>query len=313
MRRVFAALSVTALLSLTACGGSDEDEAAAPTAPAETIDGVSVTGDFGEAAEIEVDGLDVDEAVDAVAIEGDGAEVTADSTLRYRFRIVYGSDGEDVSSNYTQPSPTPLDLAGQPEALVDSLVGTPVGSRIVLALPVADLVGAEEAEQAGLRVEDDLVMVLDLLSEVAPPLEGPEGETLTPPADAPSVVEEDGVVTGIDFESAPAEAGDELEVITLVEGSGEPVSEGDSVTVDYFGAVYGEDESFDESYSREPATFTLAQGSLIDGWVEGLDETTVGSRVLLVIPADKGYGAQGSGSIPGGATLVFVIDVLAAG
>lgn len=311
MRPVFAALSVTAVLSLTACGGgSSADEAAAPAA---AIAGVSVTGDFGKAPEIEVDGVDVDEAVDAVLIEGDGAEVTSDSMLRYRFQIVYASDGEDVSSNHAEDSPAPLDIAAQPEPLVDALVGTALGSRVVVVLPVVDLLGADEAEQVGLRVDDDLVMVLDLVSEVAPPLEGPEGATLAPPADAPGVVEEDGVVTGIEFGSAPKQASGDLEVVTLVEGSGEPVSEGDSVTVDYLGVVYGDDEPFDESYSREPATFALAQGSLIDGWVEGLDGVTVGSRVLLVIPAEKGYGAQGSGSIPGGATLVFVIDVLGAG
>ena len=310
MRRVFAALSVTAVLSLTACGGSGDDEAAAP---ADDIAGVSVTGDFGESPEIEVTDLEVDEAVDAVVIEGDGAEVTGDSTLRYRFRIVYASDGEEVSSNYTADSPTPLDVAAQPAVLVDALVGTTLGSRVVLALSVDDLLSDEEAEQVGLRTDDDLVMVLDLVSEVAPPLEGPDGEAVSPPADAPSVVEDDGVVTGIGFDSAPKKTSGELEVTTLVEGSGEPVAEGDSVTVDYLGVVYGGDEPFDESYSREPATFTLAKGSLIDGWVEGLDGVTVGSRVLLEIPAEQGYGAQGSGDIPGGATLVFVIDVLAAG
>jgi peptidylprolyl isomerase len=37
----------------------------------------------------------------------------------------------------------------------------------------------------------------------------------------------------------------------------------------------------------------------------------VGSRVLLQIPPAYGYGADGSGStIPGNATLWFVIDVL---
>ena len=39
----------------------------------------------------------------------------------------------------------------------------------------------------------------------------------------------------------------------------------------------------------------------------------VGSRVLLQIPPAYAYGAQGSGStIPGNATLWFVIDVVKA-
>ena len=45
----------------------------------------------------------------------------------------------------------------------------------------------------------------------------------------------------------------------------------------------------------------------------GLVGQTVGSRVLLVIPAEEGYGEQGSPpDIQGGDTLVFVVDILAA-
>ena len=50
---------------------------------------------------------------------------------------------------------------------------------------------------------------------------------------------------------------------------------------------------------------------LIQGWTIGLTGVKVGSRVLLQIPPAYGYGAQGSGTIPGNATLWFVIDVLA--
>ena len=59
--------------------------------------------------------------------------------------------------------------------------------------------------------------------------------------------------------------------------------------------------------------FALAKGQLIDGWVEGLQGVKVGSRVMMVIPPEQGYGKKGSPpSIPANATLVFVIDVLGA-
>ena len=71
------------------------------------------------------------------------------------------------------------------------------------------------------------------------------------------------------------------------------------------------DAPFDESYSQEPATFTLADGQLIAGWVKGLKGVKLGSRVMLIIPPSLGYGAQGGGQdIPPNSTLVFVIDVL---
>ena len=66
---------------------------------------------------------------------------------------------------------------------------------------------------------------------------------------------------------------------------------------------------FDESFSGEPLTSPLS--GLIQGWSIGLTGVKVGSRVLLQIPPDFGYGAQGSPpSIPGNATLWFLIDVL---
>ena len=69
---------------------------------------------------------------------------------------------------------------------------------------------------------------------------------------------------------------------------------------------------FDSSWDRgSPSTFSL-QG-VIPGWTQGLAGQTVGSQVLLVIPAELGYGEQGSGgTIPPNSPLVFVVDILAA-
>ena len=58
----------------------------------------------------------------------------------------------------------------------------------------------------------------------------------------------------------------------------------------------------------------LGQGAVIKGWDDALAGVAVGSRVMLQIPPALGYGKEGSGEdIPGGATLYFLIDVLAAG
>ena len=47
-------------------------------------------------------------------------------------------------------------------------------------------------------------------------------------------------------------------------------------------------------------------------WVDGLAGVPVGSKVLLSVPPEKGYGHRSMGPIPGGSTLVFAIDILAA-
>ena len=314
MRRRLAAASVLPLLlgGVAACGsdsGSDSSEGSS-----DSIDGLSVTGEFAAEPTIEIDGMDVEDVESYVPIEGEGSELTADGAALYRFVIAHGETGDTVASNYQDNSPQQLLMAEEQEVITTAVEGKTIGSRVVLAMPVTELLGEQGAPQVGLEPDDDLVMVIDLVEESEapePPLDGPEGESVEPPADAPKVVEEDGVVTGIDFSDAPKQAPTEFEVIPLVEGTGEKVQADSSVTIDYFGVVWGGDKPFDESYSGEPATFELT--GLIKGWQKGLKGVPVGSRVMLIIPSELGYGEQGSPpDIPGGATLVFVIDVLGA-
>jgi peptidylprolyl isomerase len=313
-RRPLAAVPAALLLAsgLAACGGSDDEGGE------ESIAGLSISGAFGEEATVEVDDLDVSEAQTAEVIAGDGAEVTGDSAVKYRFAVAKAADGEEVLSNFTQPDPESMTISEQPPEIADALTGTSIGSRIALAVPVADVLGEQGAPQAGLGPDDDVVFVFDLIEEAAKPLSAPEGEEVEPPGDVPTVVTEDdsatGPVTDIDFSDVSNQPPKDFEVVPLVEGDGEEVKEGDTVTVDYQGHVWGEDEPFDSSFERgEPAQFPLNPGGLIDGWVQGLDGVTVGSRVMLVVPPELGYGAEGGGEdIPGDSTLVFVVDVLGA-
>lgn len=321
MRRRLAAASVLILATggLAACGSdsdSDSDSGSDSSSTSDSIDGLTVSGKFGEEPTIEVDDLDVDDVEAVVPIEGDGPELTEDGAALYRFVIADGGTGETVASNYQDNEPQQLLMSEENEVITDAVVDKPIGSRVVLAMPVTKLLGDQGAPQVGLEPEDDLVMVIDLVetSEAPePPLDGPEGEKVKPPSTAPLVVEQGGDVTGLDFSDLPAKQPEDFRRILLIKGEGPVVKENDSITVDYYGAVWGSDKPFDESYSGEPASFQLAKGSLIDGWVKGLTGVKVGSRVMLVIPADLGYGAQGSPpDIPPNSTLVFVIDVLGA-
>lgn len=97
----------------------------------------------------------------------------------------------------------------------------------------------------------------------------------------------------------------------IVVGTGATVRTGDALTAQYVGVAWSGNKQFDASWDRgkEPTTFTLAKGSVIDGWTEGLPGMKVGGRRLLIIPPAKGYGDQGQGTdIPAGETLVFVVD-----
>ena len=108
-------------------------------------------------------------------------------------------------------------------------------------------------------------------------------------------------------------APDSLQRVILSEGDGAESKAGDTVVVDYLGQVWG-GEVFDNSYDRGSSFVTQiggAQRQVVVGWDVGLQGVKAGSRVLLSFPARDGYGAEGSGEkIPGGASLIFVVDVL---
>ena len=83
----------------------------------------------------------------------------------------------------------------------------------------------------------------------------------------------------------------------------------DTVTIHYVGRFIDGTE-FDSSVARgEPATFPLAR--LIRGWQEGVPMMGVGDRYEFAIPWNLAYGYNGRGPIPGGATLLFTIDLIA--
>ena len=83
----------------------------------------------------------------------------------------------------------------------------------------------------------------------------------------------------------------------------------DTVTIHYAGKFIDGTE-FDSSIARgEPATFPLPR--LIKGWQEGVPLMAVGDTFEFAIPWSLAYGAKGKGPIPGGATLLFTIELFA--
>lgn len=92
-------------------------------------------------------------------------------------------------------------------------------------------------------------------------------------------------------------------------GEGDRPDARDTVEVHYEGRLIN-GEVFDSSRERgETATFPLNR--VIPGWTEGLQLIAPGGSIELVIPAELGYGDRGAPpSIPGGATLVFEVELI---
>ena len=108
-----------------------------------------------------------------------------------------------------------------------------------------------------------------------------------------------------------------LQTIDITAGTGATAVVGRSVTVHYTGWLYSETavdhkgEKFDSSVDRgAPYTTLIGVGAVIRGWDQGIPGMRVGGRRRLIIPSSLGYGAGGSGPIPGGSALVFDVELL---
>lgn len=311
-RRLFALLAALLMvLVTTSCGSEDTPE---KTSEEGALAAVSAEGAVGEDLEVSYDGeVTADEAESAVLEEGDGNQVEANSTILMHLYIGNGTSGEQSINTYEQGKAVSVRMSEDQlfKPVLDAVVGQTSGSRIAVTASVEEVWGEQGQPQLKLDAADTAVFVADIVSvEPVEVLDAPEGEQVEPPADAPKVIEEDGQVTGLDWSDAPKKAPKELEVITLVEGDGPEVGPQEMVTFDYFGAVWGEKKPFDESFSREPTAFAVGVNSLIPAWDEEIPGLTRGSRVMIIAPPESAYGDQDQPNIPGGSTLVFVVDVL---
>ncbi|MBP3958585.1 FKBP-type peptidyl-prolyl cis-trans isomerase [Gemmata sp. G18] len=107
--------------------------------------------------------------------------------------------------------------------------------------------------------------------------------------------------------------GSGLKIRDLKEGTGEPVAEGATVTMHYTGWLVN-GHQFDSSKTRGvPFDAVLRPGtekSVIRGWERGIPGMKPGGVRKLVIPADLAYGPKGRSGIPGGATLIFEVELV---
>ncbi len=95
----------------------------------------------------------------------------------------------------------------------------------------------------------------------------------------------------------------------LKEGQGPKPLASDTVKAHYKGSLL-DGKEFDSSFRRNQP-FTAPLRSLIKGWQEVLPLMKEGSHWRLWIPSDLAYGDRGAGAdIPGGATLVFEVELL---
>ncbi|MBB5787881.1 FKBP-type peptidyl-prolyl cis-trans isomerase [Jiangella mangrovi] len=324
MRRrgsVTAACAALTVLLLVGCSGEDQADPAAddqpattdPSAPAEpsppgppasappadheadvaALEGVTLTGNPGTMPFFNVEPpLALTGEVARVADVGTGPAVEAGDAVAVHVASFNPQTETIEASSYEQgPELLVAEPGGLPEELLGAMVGAPVGSRVLFGAPVDGLTTIYSFEILG----------------TGPVFEQAEGTAVTPQSGLPVLTfAADGTPA-----MAPAE-GDppgELVVQPLITGTGDPVTADSWLVVNYSTWLWDGTEVV--STWKDGQTTVMRLSDAIVGWQEGLAGQPIGSRVQLVVPPGKAFGAEATDRVPANSTVVVVVDILA--
>jgi peptidylprolyl isomerase len=302
-------------LTLVSCGGSGKDakgkasssSSSSPSASADangcgsfaagkSSDSVKVTGDFGKTQTATFSTPLASKDIErTVLTKGTGATTAKDQTVDTLISVYLGKDGKALGS---EPVSLTVGDASMIKAFTAGIDCVPIGSRIVVSAPAKDMYGDQGNPQLGITAADTLVIVTDVIGLKKP---------LVPQAwkDAPKV--------SFDAQGKPtvklpgSKPPTDLLLKVLRPGDGDVVKAGDSVTVDYQGTSWNSKKIFDQSYGKQPATFTT--DGVVEGFGAALVGQKVGTRLIVSIPPKYAYGEKGAGQELSGQTLVFVIEI----
>lgn len=315
MRRL-TVVALAALLLLTGCSGSgtaakstgstpgtsataSPSPSAAATASAADIASlaaVKVDGPFGSAPTITLtQPFTISTTVARVVAPGTGEDLKKGQALQINYVGVNAKDGSAVGDNFkTKPDVFVLGEADLMAAINNVLVGQKVGVRALVAV-------VDTTNQTTTVLSMDVISAKSILSRA-------EGTTVAPVDGLPAVTLASDGKPSVTLPAATKPAA--LVAQDLITGAGPVVQSGQTITVHYTGWTW-DGNAFDSSWDKG-STFstTIGSGEVIKGWETGLIGKAVGSQVLLVVPPDQGYGTSANGPIPGGSTLVFVVDIL---
>lgn len=306
MRRVAAALVVPLLLLTAACGGGKGSSASSTPLPA-----VTAGAKFGEKPTVaKGSGNPPGSLVVNTLSQGNGPAVNKNDFVSVNYLGQLWNSDQPFDNSFDRGQPLGIQVgAGQViKGWDQGLVGQKVGSRIEMSIP-PDLAYGAQGQPPTIPANSTLVFVIDILKSSSGT--GTAKGAVQPQNDAslPTVgTNTDGKAPSITVPKTSAPKS--LVSKYVIEGTGPAVKSSDTVIVQYKGVLWDGSKQFDSSYDRgQPASFALNQ--VVKGWAEGLTGKKVGSRVLIVIPPDLGYGSQGNPpTIPANATLVFSVDII---
>ncbi|MGW0803882.1 FKBP-type peptidyl-prolyl cis-trans isomerase [Nonomuraea sp. NPDC002799] len=315
MRRALAVLAAVPLLLLAAACGSDDGAGTAATAGATTAgaaaaSGLKVGGAVGAKPTVTFPaGTPATKSSYEVIQAGNGSGVKSGDRVIVNL-TVYNWDGKGNAvqgSSYDTKTPETIAIDQQlPDVLQEGFTKVKHGGRLL-----AVLANDSVAQQQTTPAEPTKVFVFDVVGAQPPALKAATGKETKESIKGVKVDNPGGEKAPTLTTKTDEKAPKELVVKTLITGTGPKAQATQTLVVHYTGKLWGTDKAFDSSWERgSPAEFSLS--GVIKGWQQGLAGVPVGSRVVMSIPPDLGYGDQEQQGIPAKSTLVFVVDILAA-
>ncbi|MBX2842320.1 MAG: FKBP-type peptidyl-prolyl cis-trans isomerase [Flammeovirgaceae bacterium] len=99
-----------------------------------------------------------------------------------------------------------------------------------------------------------------------------------------------------------------LGIKTLEEGNGELPVKGKKILVHYTGTLE-DGNKFDSSLDRgQPFDFPVGVGWVIKGWDEAFAKLKFGTKAIIRVPPELGYGRKQAGVIPPNSVLYFEVE-----
>lgn len=311
MRRLLLGLVVMGLGATTACSGGGSDTVAVPpTSPATSSTTTTqpvVIGDPLPCADVPDPAEYVEGAVPAiippcsvpdelvvhVIRDGSGRPAEVGDTLIVDYLgLIIGRDLV-FDTSYTRDIPLdfPLGRGGVIDGWDQGLLGAQTGSLLRLDIP-NDLAYGDSPPGDEIQPGDALSFYVEVRAVVPP----------ATAADAP-----------LDLDIPPSIGATELTVTELRPGDGPPIELGNTAIVHML-LVRGDNEVvlFNTWERDDPLQIIMREGQTLPGVFEGLQGVTVGSLVVMSMPPDLAFGADGEPSLglPAGTDLIVVVDVI---
>lgn len=311
MRKIPALLTVLGLaaLSLAGCAsvGTASCERPAP-ADAAVQSQVTVRGEEGSAPTVDIETpMHVAKQQTWETATGDGVVVTGSPSqlVRLDISLYSGADGTQVAGtgyqgDQAQPVPLSQWIQTFPD-FADALACASEGSRVVVALPPKG-VAEQAAASLGIPADTSLVAVVDVQKAFLTRATG--SAVFNDAHGLPTVVRAADGRPGIIIPDGQAPTG--VVAQTLIKGTGDVVADDATVRVNYTAVSWNDRTVNSTTWDTNPEAVTLSQSQIPD-ISKALAGQTVGSQVLLVVPASDE--ASGSGSATASA-VVYVFDIL---